>query len=438
MIAKIGRGANIIGALSYNQLKVDKENGEVLTTHRIRETVNGNYTITQLYHSFEPYLIANKRTEKPVLHISLNPDPRDKVSDEDFKQIAKDYMEHMGYGDQPYVVFKHTDIERTHIHIVSTCVDCNGKKLADNYEKLRSMNACRALEQEYKLILATEKNRNPKEEIFKPIDYKTANVKSQIASVVRHLPKYYHYQSLGAYNALLSLFNITAEEVKGELHGQPKQGLVYFALNEQGEKASNPFKASRFGKQAGLDALQKHFEQSKEKMKVEPAKEILKKTIEIAIHTTPNETEFKKQLLEQGINTVFRKNDQGRIYGITFIDHESRSVWNGSQLGKNLSANIFNDCWNKKNTQKRQDGIHHNIKNTSSESTNHTKSETEKPHALFDFLNKNQSTPTNIDFGFIGSLGGLFPETQGEDYEEQAFAKQMKKNKKHRRNGNKK
>ena len=438
MIAKIGRGANIIGALSYNQLKVDQENGAILATHRIRETVNGNYTISQLYHSFEPYLIANKRTEKPVLHISLNPDPRDKVSDENFKQMAKDYMERMGYGDQPYVVFKHTDIERTHIHIVSTCVDRNGKKLPDNYEKLHSMDVCRALEQEYKLIPATDKSRNPKEELFRPIDYKTANVKSQIASVVRHLPKYYHYQSLGAYNALLSLFKITTEEVKGELHGQAKQGLVYFALNEKGEKASNPFKSSLFGKQAGLDSLQKHFEQSKEKMKTEAAKDILKKTIEVAIHTTSNEPEFKKQLLEQGINTVVRMNNEGRIYGITFIDHESRSVWNGSQLGKNLSANIFNDCWNKEITQKRQDGIHDNMKITSPESTNHTKSETEKPHSLFDFLDKNQSTHTNLGLDFIESFGGLFPETQGEDYEEQQFANKMKKKKKSRRSGNKK
>ncbi|MEN9909893.1 MAG: hypothetical protein RLZZ540_3052 [Bacteroidota bacterium] len=433
MIAKIGRGANIIGALSYNQLKVDQENGAVLATHRIRETVNGNYTVAQLYQSFEPYLIANKRTEKPVLHISLNPDPRDNVNDEDFKQIAKDYMERMGYGDQPYVVFKHTDIERTHIHIVSTCVDRNGKKLPDNYEKFRSMDVCRALEQEYKLIPATEISRNPKEELFRPIDYKAANVKSQIASVVRHLPKYYHYQSLGAYNALLSLFNITTEEVKGELHGQTKQGLVYFALNEQGEKVSNPFKASRFGKDAGLDALQKHFEDSKEKMKTEPAKEILKKTIEVAIHTTSNETEFNKQLLEQGINTFVRRNQEGRIYGMTFIDHESRSVWNGSQLGKNLSANIFNDWWKGETAEKCQDNTQNPPLLLSSKEKDNPIAETEQPHELFDFMNKKQAGCTNDNLGLIEAFAGILPEAQTEDYEEQLFANQTNKKKKRRR-----
>lgn len=427
MIAKIGRGANIIGALSYNQLKVDQENGAILATHRIRETVNGQFTVNQLYSSFEPYLIANRRTEKPVLHISLNPNPKDSVTDEDFKKIAKDYMELMGYGDQPYVVFKHTDIERTHIHIVSTCVDRYGKKLSDSYEKLRSMNACRELEQKYQLLPATEKKHNSKEVIFKTVDYKAANVKSQIASVIRHLPKYYQYQSLGTYNALLSLFNITAEQITGEIQGRIKQGLVYFALDEKGEKATNPFKSSLFGKQAGMDSLQNHFEQSKVKMKTEPSKDILKNSIEVAMNTTTNETDFKKQLIDQGVNTVVRRNDQGRIYGITFIDHESRTVWNGSQLSKNLSANVFNELWKKDGTNQVQSPSKIDKTVSSQNQENDSKPENEKPHALFDFLNGNNSTHSNIDFGLVESLGSSLPNGQGEDYEEQAFANQMKK-----------
>jgi hypothetical protein len=423
MIAKIGRGANIIGALSYNQLKVDQENGAILATHRIRETVNGQFTVNQLYSSFEPYLMANKRTEKPVLHISLNPNPKDNVSDENFKLIAKDYMELMGYGDQPYVVFKHTDIERTHIHIVSTCVDRYGKKLPDSYEKLRSMNACRELEQKYQLLPATEKNHNSKEVIFKPVDFKEANVKSQIASVIRHLPKYYKYQSLGAYNALVSLFNITAEQITGEIQGRTKQGLVYFVLDEKGEKATNPFKSSLFGKQAGMDSLQNHFEQSKVKMKTEPSKDILKNSIEVAMNTTTNGTDFKKQLVDQGVNTVVRRNDQGRIYGITFIDHESRTIWNGSQSSKNLSANAFNDCWKEMTSEKRQE----TIKSSSIKSNQDIKPETEKPHALFDFLDGNHLSNSKPDFGLVESLGSLLPNGQAEDYEEQTFANQIKK-----------
>lgn len=144
---------------------------------------------------------------------------------------------------------------------------------------------------------------------------------------------------------MLSLFNVAVEKVNGEIDGQVKQGLVYFALDNRGKKVSNPFKASLFGKEAGLIALQRHFEQSKEKMKAGPARAVLKNTIETAMNITVNEMDFKELLIQQGINCVTRRNEEGRVYGITFIDHESRVVWNGSQLSRELSANTFNDYW---------------------------------------------------------------------------------------------
>ena len=122
MIAKIGKGSNMYGAILYNQQKVDNENGAVLLLNKIPDTMNGKYSVSYFNKCFEPYLSANIKTEKTVRHISLNPDPADKVSDEQFTDMAQEYMERMGYGNQPYIVFKHTDIDRTHIHIVSTCV----------------------------------------------------------------------------------------------------------------------------------------------------------------------------------------------------------------------------------------------------------------------------------------------------------------------------
>lgn len=146
MIAKIGRSANLYGALAYNNLKVEKENGQILFTNKIIETSDGQYSVAQLAQSFAPYLLANQNTEKHTLHISLNPDPKDKVSDDTYREMAQQYMKELGYGDQPFVVFKHTDIDRSHIHIVSVCVDENGKKIPDKFEKVRSMNICRELE----------------------------------------------------------------------------------------------------------------------------------------------------------------------------------------------------------------------------------------------------------------------------------------------------
>ncbi len=329
MIAKIGRSGNLYGALAYNQLKVENENGQILFTNKMIETANGHYSVSQLAQSFAPYLIANRNTEKHTLHISLNPDPRDEVSDDKFREMAEEYMREMGYGEQPFVIFKHTDIDRSHIHIVSVCVDEEGKKISDKFEKMRSMNVCRELERKHGLIAATDKEHKLNDKIFSPINYKAGDVKSQIASVIRHLPNYYQYQTLGEYNALLSLFNITTEKVEGELQGQLQKGLLYIPLNEKGEKAGHPFKASLFGKSAGLPALELHFEQSKIALKNNPVQKTLKSAINIALQSTTDELSFKKQLTEQGINVVVRRNDVGRIYGITFIDNNSKTIWNG-------------------------------------------------------------------------------------------------------------
>ena len=424
MIAKIGKGENLMGALLYNQQKVDKEKGEVLLTSKIAESINGLYTVSHINRYFEPYLIANSNTEKLVRHISLNPDPNDKVTDENFRQIAQEYMEKMGYGNQPYIVYKHNDIDRTHIHIVTVCVDLNGNKISDSHDHPKSMAICRDIERKFGLIPTTEKQQDESAQKFRPVSYKDGDIKSQLASVVRYLPRYYKFQNLGTYNALLSLFNITAEKVNGELQGQQKNGLVYFALNEKGEKASNPFKASKFGPNAGLPTLEKHFDLSRDCFKSIELKKSLKHAIEIAMHSTTNELNFKRCLVEQGINAVIRRNESGRIYGITFIDHQSRSVWNASQLSKNISANVFNDLW-LVNNEKHTDRIEKSMAIPQ-------KSKKEAPlmnqqlHGIFNFLNGPASFELE-NAGIFDSFAGIFPDAQGEDYDEIAFENRMKK-----------
>ncbi|SJN46390.1 conjugal transfer protein MobB [Sphingobacterium sp. JB170] len=425
MIAKIGRSGNLYGVLAYNQLKVENENGQILFANKMIETANGHYSVAQLAQSFAPYLVANRNTEKHTLHISINPDPKDNVSDDKYRQMAEQYMREMGYGEQPFVVFKHTDIDRSHIHIVSVCVDEQGKKISDKFEKMRSMNVCRELERQYNLIPATDKERNQNDKVFRPVNYRAGDIKSQIASVVRHIPNYYKFQTLGEYNALLSLFNVTTEKVEGELQGQLRKGLLYIPLNEKGERTGHPFKASLFGKDTGLPALELHFAKCKADLKNHPNQKTLQSAVTIALQSTRDELSFKKQLAEQGINVVVRSNDTGRIYGVTFIDHNSKTVWNGSRLSKELSANTFNDYWNNNIKPEIKDPVELQPKISA---TNDADIPQEEPHHLFDFL----KTEKHED-GLIEALGGLLPEAQGEDYEEQDFANKMKKKRKRKR-----
>lgn len=427
MIAKIGRSSNLYGALAYNNLKVEQENGQIIMLNKIIENRSGSYSVGQLAQSFEPYLIANRNTEKHTLHISLNPDPKDQVSDEKFNEMALAYMNEMGYGEQPFIVFKHTDIDRTHIHIVSVCVDEKGKKISDRFEKRRSMQACRYLENKYGLIPATEKEHKQNDRIFKPVDYKAGNVKSQIASVIRHLPKYYRFQTLGEYNALLSLFNISVQKIEGELQGNLKKGLIYLPINEKGEKIGNPFKASIFGKSTGGLALEQYFNECKSNLKDSSIKSTIKAAVSQGIESTVNEQDFRRYLIEKGINVIFRRNDSGRIYGITFIDHNSKTVYNGSRLGKEFSANVFNDLWKNECRPKIIESFCNPISELINRENGNPISGT--IHQLFDFLN---AVPliNNNEYNLIDSFSGMLPEALGEDFEEIHFANRLKKRRK--------
>jgi hypothetical protein len=329
----------------------------------------------------------------------------------------------MGYGGQPYIVFKHNDIERAHIHIVSTNVNGLGRKISDTFEHKRSMAACRALEKKYGLTPPKQNEKTVDPRLFKPVDYKKENIKGQIAAVARYLPQYYHYQGLGTYNALLSLFNITVQEVCGQLNGKPRQGLVYFALDAQGQKASHPFKASLFGKSAGHAAMLEKFEKSQQIFSDRGLKNALKDAVEVAVYSSKDEKDFCGQLSRQGINVAVRRNSQGRIYGITFIDHSSRSVWNGSQLDKKLSANAFEQWWNNGNTFK-DPAITGGLGNERADVF--AKPYVAPKHAAG---NTGMGYAANPDTLFQGFMDMLIPTSHAEDSDELEFAYRMKKRK---------
>lgn len=141
MVAKITSGVSVYGALYYNQEKVDKGKARTLAWNRIMERPDGTTGIPECMRSFEAYLAANRRTEKPVIHLSLNPHPDDRLSDGQLEAIGREYMEKLGYGDQPYIIFRHEDNARPHIHIVSLRIDEQGRKIRDYKEWERSMKS---------------------------------------------------------------------------------------------------------------------------------------------------------------------------------------------------------------------------------------------------------------------------------------------------------
>ena len=275
-----------------------------------------------------------------VFHCSLNPHPDEKLSDEILTQIAKEYMETLGYGKQPYIVFKHGDIAREHIHIVSLRINGEGKKINDTFEKRRSKKITDALEKRFGLIPSSKFADKAVEETTK-IDITRGNIKEQVASALRMVLKHYRFCSLGEFNAILSKYNLVVEEVKTEFRGKKYDGLVYVPTDDKGGNVSTPIHASDIGRGVGYTAVQNRIQKSKQAIKpLIPA--IRHRILEVMCSSPQTEKALQQRLEEQGLCVFIRKNESGRIYGITFIDDEQGVALNGSRLGKGYAANVFN------------------------------------------------------------------------------------------------
>ena len=403
MVAKISSNNSLFGTLLYNSKKIEAGEAELLSSRNVYERADGSFSMQTTIKSFEPYLIANKRTEKPIFHVSLNPSPKDNLTDEEFREIADKYMKDMGYENQPYVVFKHADIDRIHLHVVCVRVDENGKKLDSNFENMRSMRICRQIESDFKLTLATkQEERTDYVAPTKPINYKEGDIKSQIGNITKAIMNNYNFQSIGEYRTLLEMFNVSVEELKGVKNGNDYQGLLYSAMDENNQKVGVPIKASKIGKAVGYDALQKKFEKSKVKIEKDKIRENLRPIIRKAMSESTSLVDFKKRLIANKISPIFRINDAGRLYGVTFIDYQSRTILNGSRLGKEFSANVLNEYFSHSKDAK--------LENTNSIQVGGVEN------------------ISNEDF----SLGLSLFEVHGEDWENESFVRRVDRERKKR------
>lgn len=345
MVPKVTSGANVYGVLQYNRIKVEAGEGRILYMQGIPERSDGRFSIEECAEAFGYYTALNPRVRKPVVHFSLNPSPEDRLSEAQLTRLAAEFMERMGYGRQPYVVFLHEDIARRHMHIVSVRVDEQGQKIDHNNELRRAMAVCRELEREYGLRVPGDGGVQAELDELHRVDYRQSDLKHRLRNVVMTLKQQYGFQSLAEFNTLLEGYGIAAEEIRGDVQGRPYRGLVYHVLDDDGQRTGAAVKASRLGDFFGWKSLEEKFDASKQRLRQDP--ETLDRTrraIDRARNVSGSREEFADKLRAEGIDAVYRRNDDGRIYGVTFIDHATHQVLNGSRLGKEYATNAF-EAW---------------------------------------------------------------------------------------------
>jgi len=342
MVAKIISGKSIIGMLNYNEHKVSEGLAECIMASKYgQEPKDMNFyeKLERLAHLAE----RNSRSKTNAIHISLNFDVGENISKEQLHSIASRYMDGIGFGEQPFLVYQHHDAGHPHIHIATTNIQPDGKRIdIHNLGRNQSEEARKAIEIEFGLVKAESKKHNQEKGIRainpEKIAYGKTDTKRAITNVVGAIPKQYNFTSLAELNAVLRRYNVTADRGQEDTRMFQKKGLVYHVINEQGEKIGIPIKASTIYGKPTLDSLEKQFQENEQHRQYPRA--MLKNTLDKIFHINPrmDKSTFINLMKKEQVDVIFRQNSQGLIYGLTFIDHKNKAVFKGSDVAAHYSA----------------------------------------------------------------------------------------------------
>ncbi len=358
MVAVIHTSSSIQRALNYNEQKVKEKKAECILAvnyPKDHEQLSFHNKLNRLLNQ----AALNENVKRNSVHISLNFDVSEKLPKETLQEIAESYMNKIGFGEQPYLVYQHHDAGHPHIHIVSVKIKSDGKRIdTQNIGRNQSSKARREIEKEFRLVKADERKQK---EVFElqPVNaskiiYGKSATKRAITNVLAVVVNQYNYSSLHELNAVLKLYNVFADRGSENSRTFQKNGLLYRVLDENGNKVGVPVKASDIYSKPTLKYLERKFEENQNHR--QPLKQRIKNVIDWTFlkKKSMKLNEFISALQKEKINTVLRKNDQGIIYGITYVDHQKKSVFNGSELGKAYSAKAIQERCNGKKYEFRE------------------------------------------------------------------------------------
>lgn len=341
MVAKITTPASVLRALNYNEKKVAKGQAECLYAGGFLLSVK-DLNFHHKLERFNKLTALNTRAKTNTLHISLNFDPSEKLSKEKLTEIASVYMSKIGFEGQPFLVYQHHDAAHPHLHIVTTSIRENGKRIDTfNIGRNQSEKARKEIERAFGLIKATDR-KNQLQENITPVNvqrakYGLSQTKRSITNLLSVVVNQYKFTSLAELNAVLKLYNVAADRGSEESRTYKSHGLHYRLLDEHGNKVGVPIKASSIYFKPTLNFLEEKFAQN-ESLRL-PFKPRIKTAIDWTLSKMPASiNDFVLQLKKEKVTAMVRENEQGFVYGITFIDHRNKTVFNGSDLGKNYSA----------------------------------------------------------------------------------------------------
>ncbi|WP_200978222.1 relaxase/mobilization nuclease domain-containing protein [Echinicola sp. 20G] len=339
MVAKIRLGKNTLGLLHYNEDKIKEGKACLLYAHGFG--ANGKEgTIAEKNRRFQFFNDKNQKAKLNTFHASLNFSPKDQLDDTQKCFIAQEYMNRIGYGGQPYLVYEHTDSGHPHLHIVSTNITREGRRIeTHNLGKMQSEKARKELEKELGLVVAeNQKEQVPIMQPLESLEYGNKESKAAMGNIITEVMRAYSYGSIGEFASILRKFNIELIQGDKGTKMHENNGLAYSILDSKGKRIGVPIKASAFYSRPIFSRLGKRMKRSK-RVKDGVVSATRNRVMEaLELSHGKGIAVFEENLKKKGLAADFHYSKEGKVFGLTIIDHINRTAFKASELSRSLSG----------------------------------------------------------------------------------------------------
>ena len=317
--------------LGYNEAKVDRDVASVLAFYNM-----DGLTEADIARTFRRYENMSRRTRNLSFHMSIDPlEGQDNMSDRDIIEFTRRLMESLGYGEQPYVIYRHDDISRVHYHVVSIRTDRNGKKIRDRREWQRCYDLVRQFSNDfdYKVGNDCKCRRKKTPDKFDPT---AGDVIEQVQAIFNRCLGY-HFTSFEQFRVILRSHGV---HLDARSEGSTK--IYLRGLDDSGRPCTNALT----GKMLGMDLYQLYSSRASDNVVHSASKGVERNRIRrcagIPLNDSVSQRDFVGMMARCGISVKIERDPKThRITDANFVDHVTRSAFNISELGADLSLDML-------------------------------------------------------------------------------------------------
>jgi hypothetical protein len=334
MHANLKLNPSPVDVLDYHEEKVKQKVAECIGAENfVKEQASLSYA-DKLY-PFELRAGYNDTVKKKMFHTSLQFGAGIEVSNETMAAVGREYMQEMGWGDEPYLIYRHRDAGQEHLHLVSTNIDRDGNvKGVSKYALLKSASVTEQLAAKHGLTHREFIAANIPEAL-KRLDQGLKVLYPVMNRILEEVIPQYRYTNLEELNAILRLHRIEANRGAAHTMTYQKQGLHYHPLTEDGQPAREYLPARRFPSRPTLAHLEKRFTENLALR--ERHREALGVLIDYTLAGKSLSLEaFRVALGKRKVSLVTGEDREG-CRRVWYVDHTNKTVFEGAALGENYS-----------------------------------------------------------------------------------------------------